>query len=158
MCGTGSGWQWLWVGLGRRVPCRDGELSDAAGVADDAMRSSRRRRSRNFGCLFVKKSTGPVLESSTSTGIVTRVPAKKLFSLPDDSSGTDTELEQAPRLGNLWSPSQLRSTAKHQERVCKVRIKTHQDMPHGVTLGIEGPKRYLVAEYTIKQPTQTTKK
>ncbi|KAL7229649.1 hypothetical protein ACSBR2_008205 [Camellia fascicularis] len=57
-----------------------------------------------FGCLFVKKSTVPVLESSTSTGIVTLVPAKKLFSLPDDSSGTDTELEQAPRLGNNQEP------------------------------------------------------
>ncbi|KAI8010491.1 Molybdenum cofactor sulfurase [Camellia lanceoleosa] len=34
-----------------------------------------------FGCLFVKKSTVLVLESTTSTGIVTLVPAKKLFFL-----------------------------------------------------------------------------
>ncbi|GFY84344.1 pyridoxal phosphate (PLP)-dependent transferases superfamily protein [Actinidia rufa] len=53
-----------------------------------------------FGCLFVKKSTVPVLEASTSTGIVSLVPANKLFCLPEDSSGTDTELEQASRLGN----------------------------------------------------------
>lgn len=48
-----------------------------------------------FGCLFVKKSTVSVLESSKSTGIVSLVPPKKLFCLPEDSSGTDTELEQA---------------------------------------------------------------
>ena len=53
-----------------------------------------------FGCLFVKKSTVPVLEASTSMGIVSLVPATKLFCLPEDSSGTDTELEQASRLGN----------------------------------------------------------
>ncbi|XP_057476117.1 uncharacterized protein LOC130764087 isoform X2 [Actinidia eriantha] len=40
-----------------------------------------------FGCLFVKKSTVPVLEASTSMGIVNLVPAKKLFCLPEDSSG-----------------------------------------------------------------------
>ncbi|KAE9464932.1 hypothetical protein C3L33_03163, partial [Rhododendron williamsianum] len=48
-----------------------------------------------FGCLFVKKSTIPLLESSTSTGIVCLIPPNKLFCLPEDSSGTDTELEQA---------------------------------------------------------------
>lgn len=47
-----------------------------------------------FGCLFVKKSIVPILEASTSTGLVNLVPAKKLFHLPGDSSGTDTEPEQ----------------------------------------------------------------
>ncbi|RVW72950.1 hypothetical protein CK203_053131 [Vitis vinifera] len=50
-----------------------------------------------FGCLFVKKSTVPILEASTSTGIVNLVPAKKLFWLPADSSGTDTEPEQTSK-------------------------------------------------------------
>ena len=50
-----------------------------------------------FGCLFVKKSTVPILEASTGTGIVNLVPAKKLFWLPADSSGTDTEPEQTSK-------------------------------------------------------------
>ncbi|KAA8533786.1 hypothetical protein F0562_031303 [Nyssa sinensis] len=39
-----------------------------------------------FACLFVKKSTIPILEASTSTGIVSLVQVKKLFRLPEDSS------------------------------------------------------------------------
>ncbi|KAK3039218.1 hypothetical protein RJ639_027922 [Escallonia herrerae] len=52
-----------------------------------------------FGCLFVKKSIVPILESSTCAGIVNLVPPKKLFRFPDDSSGTDTDLEQTSRQG-----------------------------------------------------------
>ncbi|CAL9008607.1 unnamed protein product [Prunus brigantina] len=52
-----------------------------------------------FACLFVKKSAISYLESSTSTGIVNLVPAKKLLQIAGDSSGTDTELEQISRLG-----------------------------------------------------------
>jgi selenocysteine lyase/cysteine desulfurase len=44
-----------------------------------------------FGCLFVKKSTIPILEASTSAGMINLVPAEKLFRLADESSGTDTE-------------------------------------------------------------------
>lgn len=51
-----------------------------------------------FGCLFVKKSTLPILEASTSTGIVSLVPAKQVSGLLEDSSGTDTELELASAL------------------------------------------------------------
>ena len=50
-----------------------------------------------FGCLFVKKSCVPILEASTSTGIVNLVPAKKLSQLPGDSSGTDTEPEKTSK-------------------------------------------------------------
>lgn len=52
-----------------------------------------------FACLFVKKSAISYLESSTCTGIVNLVPAKKLLQIAGDSSGTDTELEQISRLG-----------------------------------------------------------
>ncbi|KAK7840024.1 molybdenum cofactor sulfurase [Quercus suber] len=52
-----------------------------------------------FGCLFVKKSTIPILEESISPGIVNLVPAKKLSWLVDESSGTETEFEQTPRAG-----------------------------------------------------------
>ncbi|XP_011076260.1 uncharacterized protein LOC105160533 isoform X2 [Sesamum indicum] len=51
-----------------------------------------------FGCLFVKKSIVPMLEDATGAGIVSITPAKNLL-LPEDSSGTDTELEQIARLG-----------------------------------------------------------
>ncbi|XP_057798493.1 uncharacterized protein LOC131014520 [Salvia miltiorrhiza] len=47
-----------------------------------------------FGCLFVKKSVVPVLEASAGAGIVSITPAKNLLPFPEDSSGTDTELEQ----------------------------------------------------------------
>ncbi|KAL2527193.1 Pyridoxal phosphate (PLP)-dependent transferases superfamily protein [Abeliophyllum distichum] len=52
-----------------------------------------------FGCLFVKKSTVPILEASTGNGIVSLVPAKQLLHSPEDSSGTDTELEQISKFG-----------------------------------------------------------
>ncbi|GMY07058.1 molybdenum cofactor sulfurase [Fagus crenata] len=52
-----------------------------------------------FGCLFVKNSTIPILEASTGPGIVNLVTAKKLSWLADESSGTDTELEQTSRAG-----------------------------------------------------------
>jgi selenocysteine lyase/cysteine desulfurase len=51
-----------------------------------------------FGCLFVKKSTIPILEASTSTGMINLVPAEKLFRLADDSSGTDTESSFSGRI------------------------------------------------------------
>ncbi|XP_065870554.1 uncharacterized protein [Euphorbia lathyris] len=51
-----------------------------------------------FGCLFVKKSTVPLLNDSNSAGMVSLVPAKKLFWFLDEYSGTDTELEQASRV------------------------------------------------------------
>lgn len=50
-----------------------------------------------FGCLFVKKSTVSVLEASTSSGMVNLVPSKNLLQLIDESSGTDTELDPAPK-------------------------------------------------------------
>ncbi|XP_022888325.1 uncharacterized protein LOC111403902 [Olea europaea var. sylvestris] len=52
-----------------------------------------------FGCLFVKKSAVPNLEASTGAGIVSLIPAKQLLRFPEDSSGTDTELEQISKLG-----------------------------------------------------------
>ncbi|CAK9161009.1 unnamed protein product [Ilex paraguariensis] len=48
-----------------------------------------------FGCLFVKKSTVSVLETSIGTGIVSLVPVKKLFRSPEDSLSTDEGFQQA---------------------------------------------------------------
>nr|XP_027097094.1 molybdenum cofactor sulfurase-like [Coffea arabica] len=45
-----------------------------------------------FGCLCVKRSTVQILEASTGTGIVSLVAANQPSQ--EDSSGTDTELEQ----------------------------------------------------------------
>ncbi|KAL7107212.1 hypothetical protein ACP275_06G039800 [Erythranthe tilingii] len=47
-----------------------------------------------FGCLFVKKSTVPLLEASGGSGIVSITPANNLLRSSEDNSGTDTELEQ----------------------------------------------------------------
>ncbi|KAL3521485.1 hypothetical protein ACH5RR_019634 [Cinchona calisaya] len=47
-----------------------------------------------FGCLFVKRSTVQILEASNGTGIVSLVPVRQLSQLTEDSSGTDTELDQ----------------------------------------------------------------
>lgn len=52
-----------------------------------------------FGCLFVKKSTVPLLEDSVSAGMVSLVPAKKTFRLLDEFSGTDSDFEHLSRLG-----------------------------------------------------------
>ncbi|XP_021730170.1 molybdenum cofactor sulfurase [Chenopodium quinoa] len=53
-----------------------------------------------FGCLFVKKSAISILETSTTAGIVSIVSARKLFYLPEESSGTETEFEQELELGS----------------------------------------------------------
>ncbi|KAL5567781.1 hypothetical protein UlMin_024356 [Ulmus minor] len=50
-----------------------------------------------FGCLFVKKSAISILEDSTGTGIVNIVPAKEQLQLSEESSGTDTDLEQTSK-------------------------------------------------------------
>ncbi|KAK6155782.1 hypothetical protein DH2020_010030 [Rehmannia glutinosa] len=52
-----------------------------------------------FGCLFVKKSIVPILEASPGSGIVSITPANNSLCLSEDSSGTDTELEQLAKLG-----------------------------------------------------------
>ncbi|KAJ4706113.1 molybdenum cofactor sulfurase [Melia azedarach] len=50
-----------------------------------------------FGCLFVKKSTVPVLEADTSTGMVHLLPAKKQSWLMEEFSSSETELEQTSK-------------------------------------------------------------
>ncbi|GAB2261639.1 hypothetical protein Droror1_Dr00002636 [Drosera rotundifolia] len=47
-----------------------------------------------FGCLFVKKSMASILEASTNAGIVSLVPMKKLFSPREESSESETEVDQ----------------------------------------------------------------
>ncbi|XAR66194.1 Molybdenum cofactor sulfurtransferase [Bertholletia excelsa] len=64
-----------------------------------------------FACLFVKRSTISVLEASTGTGIISLVPAKKLLSLPEDSFGSDTELETPSSLGNQEPESSALNTS-----------------------------------------------
>ncbi|XP_030533285.1 uncharacterized protein LOC115742899 isoform X1 [Rhodamnia argentea] len=53
-----------------------------------------------FGCLFVKKSTLPSLETSLTMGVVSLVRAEKSL---DESSGTDTELDRAYSNSNSFS-------------------------------------------------------
>ncbi|KAJ0099603.1 hypothetical protein Patl1_20040 [Pistacia atlantica] len=49
-----------------------------------------------FGCLFVKKSTVPILEGETSSGMVSLLPAKQ-FCLMEESLSAKTELEQTSK-------------------------------------------------------------
>ncbi|XP_057952709.1 uncharacterized protein LOC131146891 [Malania oleifera] len=58
-----------------------------------------------FGCLFVKKSTVLILESSTGIGIVSLVPAKKLSLSSEESSETDAEPEQTIKFGSKENDS-----------------------------------------------------
>ncbi|XP_044487326.1 molybdenum cofactor sulfurase-like [Mangifera indica] len=53
-----------------------------------------------FGCLFVKKSSASVLQSSTgaaSVGIVSLVPAMRLSQMTEGSTSTDVEMEQGSK-------------------------------------------------------------
>ncbi|KAI6672282.1 hypothetical protein NL676_000188 [Syzygium grande] len=56
-----------------------------------------------FGCLFVKKSTLPSLETSLAMGVVSLVPAENSLKPPDESSGTDTELDRKYSNSNSFS-------------------------------------------------------
>lgn len=56
-----------------------------------------------FGCLFVKKSTALLLETSTSSGMVNLIPTERLFRSVDESSGTDNEVEEQQK--EMASPS-----------------------------------------------------
>ncbi|KAM7504692.1 hypothetical protein LguiB_003596 [Lonicera macranthoides] len=72
-----------------------------------------------FACLFVKKSMVSVLEPSACTGIVSLIPAKKLSRLPDDSSGTDTDLEKTFTLAAQVDEQGEISEVKKREINCK---------------------------------------
>lgn len=50
-----------------------------------------------FGCLFVKKSTVPILGDNTSSGMVSLLPAKKQLWLMDEFSSCETEPEQTSK-------------------------------------------------------------
>lgn len=101
-----------------------------------------------FGCLFVKKSVIPILEDSTSTGIVNIVPAKELLQLAEDSSGTDLELEQTAKFrleeSGLTSPSSFSgplSNQTSQSQSQKVEQGESSDVQNAEITGIvEGPK------------------
>lgn len=70
-----------------------------------------------FGCLFVKKSIIPILEDSTSTGMVNIVPSDMVFRSSESSPGTDTELEQAFRSSLLhYTPVQTQVPAELKVR------------------------------------------
>lgn len=80
-----------------------------------------------FGCLFVKKSTIPILEASTSAGMINLVPAEKLFRLADESSGTDTELEQRSRTG--IQEDELESSSSFSGHIQIESARLEQEVP-----------------------------
>ncbi|XP_022737622.1 molybdenum cofactor sulfurase-like [Durio zibethinus] len=57
-----------------------------------------------FACLFAKKSAIPVLETSTSSGMVGLIPAEKLFRSATESPGTDTEVDKLATPGSISGP------------------------------------------------------
>ncbi|XP_022851994.1 uncharacterized protein LOC111373657 [Olea europaea var. sylvestris] len=63
-----------------------------------------------FGCLLVKKSTVPNLQASNGAGIVSLVPTKQVLGFPEDSSGTDTELEQISKFVTNQDSMDISST------------------------------------------------
>ncbi|MFS7904989.1 hypothetical protein Hanom_Chr01g00042501 [Helianthus anomalus] len=52
-------------------------------------------------------------------------------------------------MNNFWAPFALLGPAKHQERVRKVGIEAHEDMPHRVALRVDWPAGYLVAAEAV---------
>lgn len=85
-----------------------------------------------FGCLFVKKSIIPILEDSTSTGMVNIVPSDMLFRSSQSSPGTDTELEQAFSMGadeaGVANPSSLVHNTSVQTKVpAELKVKKLSD-------------------------------
>lgn len=94
-----------------------------------------------FGCLFVKKSLVPILEASAGAGIVSITPAKNLLSFPEDTSGTDTELEQIAQQGSSpYSDHQDSKNRKSEEIKC--RCLDHVD---SLGLGLINSRgRYLI--------------
>ncbi|GLT36021.1 hypothetical protein SLA2020_104260 [Shorea laevis] len=71
-----------------------------------------------FGCLFVKKSTAQLLETSTSSGIVSLIPTERLFRSVDESSGTDNEVEMKSK-----------SKSKEDELASPSIISDHLSVP-----------------------------
>ncbi|XWS37749.1 hypothetical protein CRYUN_Cryun19dG0071800 [Craigia yunnanensis] len=57
-----------------------------------------------FACLFAKKSTVSVLETSTSSGMVGLIPAEKLFRSVTESPGTDTEVDKLATPSSILVP------------------------------------------------------
>lgn len=84
-----------------------------------------------FGCLFVKKSIVPILEDSTSTGMVNIVPSDMLFWSSESSQGTDTELEQAFKMGpdeaGVGNRSLLDNTSVQTKVPTEVKVKKLSD-------------------------------
>lgn len=85
-----------------------------------------------FGCLFVKKSIIPILEDSTSTGMVNIVQSDMLFRSSQSSPGTDTELEQAFRMGadevGVANPiSLLQNTTVQSKLPADLKVKKLSD-------------------------------
>lgn len=86
-----------------------------------------------FGCLFVKKSTIPILEATTSAGIINLVPTKKPPWLGNESSGIDTELEQ--RFRAAVQEDDLASSSSFSGRIQTIEPgRLEQEVPEESTV------------------------
>lgn len=61
--------------------------------------------------------------------------------------------EKAQEMNNLRGPPSLLGPAKHQKCICEVGIEAHEDVPQSMSLWIDRPVRYVIAENTVTSPT-----
>lgn len=74
-----------------------------------------------FACLFAKKSTIPVLETSSTSGIIGLIPPQKLFRAVTESPGTDTEVENLASQSGRIEKGKTTYEIQHAEIVEKLK-------------------------------------
>ncbi|MBA0857440.1 hypothetical protein Goshw_012510 [Gossypium schwendimanii] len=74
-----------------------------------------------FACLFAKKSTIPVLETSSTSGIIGLIPSQKLFRAVTESPGTDTEVENLASQSGRIEKGKTTYEIQHAEIVEKLK-------------------------------------
>ncbi|XP_022734907.1 molybdenum cofactor sulfurase-like [Durio zibethinus] len=95
-----------------------------------------------FACLFAKKSTIPVLETSTSSGMVGLIPAEKLFRPGTESPGTDTEVDKlaTPSSISVTIPVQASQSERFEEG------KTYEIQHEEITEKLKGLETTEISE------------
>ncbi|XP_054803390.1 molybdenum cofactor sulfurase [Prosopis cineraria] len=102
-----------------------------------------------FGCLFVKKSAISVLQASSCGGIVNLIPERRLFQVPEDSSGTQVDQKATSilqqELESLTSFSGRIESKKVEEGVLsKLQITERDEVKKRNT--VENPERRKVPD------------
>lgn len=96
-----------------------------------------------FACLFAKKSTVPVLETSTSSGMVGLIPSDSLF-----RSGTDMESQTLATPSSVSVPVPVPTQISQSGRF--VEVKTHE-IQHAAEISEKLKAIVIVEEDNIEQ-------